>query len=54
MAPQRWFNSTEHTMNMHPEKNGEECDVPDTINHLLQDCSRKNNDMWLNSAPNSR
>lgn len=41
MAPQRWFNSIEHTMNMHPEKNGEECDIPDTINHLLQDCSTK-------------
>jgi ribonuclease HI len=31
-----------HKMNLHPDGNCEECDVPDTIEHLLLECSRKN------------
>lgn len=31
-----------HIMNLHPDGKCEECDVPDTIDHLLLECSRKN------------
>jgi len=34
----RWL----HTMNLHPDGDCEECGTPDTIEHLLLECSRKN------------
>jgi ribonuclease HI len=37
-----------HTMKMHPDGNCEDCKVPDTIHHLLLECSRKNISQILN------
>ena len=33
---------TLHTTNLHPDGDCEECGIPDTIEHLLLECSRKN------------